>query len=149
MKFADPQRLTCESCGREGTYPVASLLALEAQCGFCSNSFGARARRMNAQLKEWRTYTIAMCLAIAIEDFEPRLRFEDEDIPHISCLDNLVDLTEQRLAVLPNVSSPREAALELAQKAAVKVFPNQRIPERDILLADAFDGPPFPPAKPS
>jgi hypothetical protein len=104
---------------------------------------------MNAQLKEWRTYITAMCLSIAIEEFERRLRFEDEDMPHISCLDNLVDLTEQRLAVLPNVSSPRDAALDLVQKAAAKVFPNQRIPEGGILLADAFDGPPFPPAKSS
>ena len=60
MKFASPQLVTCERCGQKGAYPAAELHAFEAKCDSCGNILAERGRLMNAQLREARTFTIAV-----------------------------------------------------------------------------------------
>ena len=100
---------------------------------------------MNARLKEARTFTIALCLSLEIEDLDGRIKFEDADVERVSCLNDIIDLTERRIAALSNQRGSKEVAADLVQRAAAKVFPYGALPEGNISLADAFSGLPFSP----
>jgi transcription elongation factor Elf1 len=137
MKFADPQSVTCPRCGERGSYTVKALLALEAKCAVCGNSFAEIGEDMRLQLKEVDNYIIAARLASEIEELDGGIEFEDEEFKQISCLNGVVDATERKY-VAASRANPRDAAVEIVQRAVARVFPDCSAPDGGIPLADAF-----------
>jgi len=137
MKFADPQSVTCPRCGERGSHPVKALLALEAKCAVCGNSFAEIGEDMRLQLKEVGNYIVATRLALEIEDLDGSIKFEEEEVEQIGCLSGIIDATERKFMTACR-ANPRDAAVEIVQRAVARVFPDCSAPDGGIALADAF-----------
>lgn len=119
---------------------MSALLALEARCVKCGHLFAAIGENMNRAMKEHRNFSIAVCLLLEIEDYDQRIVFEDADLEHIGCLNDIVELTARKLA-MESTSGCYSAAAEIVQRAVARVFPGCS-PCGDLPLDDAFEDQP-------
>ncbi len=137
MKFADPLDATCARCGETGSYPVKTLLALEAKCAACGHSLSSAGESMRRLIREVENFSIAVRLTLEIEGLGEGIVFDDTDLEGAVCLDDIVALTERKL-LMASRSFPHGGAVEIVRQAVAKAFPGARMPAGDVPLADAF-----------
>ena len=92
---------------------------------------------MRLQLKEVDNYIVATRLAFEIEELDGSIKFEEGEFEQISCLGGIIDATERKY-VAASRANPRDAAVEVVQRAVARVFPDCSAPDGGIPLADAF-----------
>ena len=76
MEFEDPLSVTCPACGLVGKYAVSSLMALEASCGSCGESFRRVGEGMRKAFSEDAGFWGIILVALALE---PDLEVEFND----------------------------------------------------------------------
>jgi ribosomal protein L37E len=137
VKFADPLDATCARCGETGSYPVKTLLALEAKCAACGHSLSSAGESMRRLIREVENFSIAVRLTLEIEDLDKGIAFDDTDLEGVVCLNDIVALTERKFLAASR-ASPHSGAVEIVRQAVAKVFPGAWTPAGDVPLADAF-----------
>ncbi len=137
MKFADPQKVACPSCGGEALHSVATLLTLEARCPICHRSLREVGERMNGEIRRAKTYTIAIGIWFAIEQLDSRIKFSDEGFEEILCLNDMIAVVDRMAADLPLKERPLVAE-DLVYAAVKEALPSIKRPPGDLPLIDAF-----------
>lgn len=94
---------------------------------------------MNAFVREVANDVIAMCITLAIEGIDRRLRFDDVAFRDLHCesLGDVVDMVEKAIAKLPSAErSP--SAEQLVETVIAWMLPSIDCPPKHVPMTDAF-----------
>ena len=85
--------IKCKSCGYEGAYKVAMLLAYKAKCQNCGSNFDYAADSMNGLVDELNEDYELLQMVLGIQEFF-RLEYQGREIEEIKTIQDLLSVTE-------------------------------------------------------
>ena len=116
MKFANPLSIECPNCGESRKYLVEDLLNSHATCLLCNYSLASIGKEVKNHSAYWK-YVFG--LFVFLNDLEDRLniQFEDREVEHLKTLEEVFNLTQEKLSAGNSDEHLKQVILETAAQA--------------------------------